>query len=125
MASLTDYKFYCINGKPKFIQIMADRNPNSHDFKIMIVDTEWQKHPEYCSTFHPLIEAPQKPVSFDKMIEIAEDLAGPFPFVRIDFYEVNKKPIFGEMTFTPGFDTVTLDFERIVGEQIVLPKVSW
>jgi len=25
--------------------------------------------------------------------------------VRLDFYEVGGKPIFGEMTFTPGFDT--------------------
>ena len=24
--------------------------------------------------------------------------------MRLDFYEVGGKPIFGEMTFTPGFD---------------------
>ena len=25
-----------------------------------------------------------------------------FPFVRIDFYDYNGKPVLGEMTFTPG-----------------------
>jgi hypothetical protein len=36
------------------------------------------------------------------MIKYAEILAKPFPFVRIDFYDYNGKPILGEMTFTPG-----------------------
>lgn len=36
------------------------------------------------------------------MIECAETLAKPFPFVRVDFFDYNGKAIFGEMTFTPA-----------------------
>ena len=39
-----------------------------------------------------------------RWFEVARKLSSPFPFVRLDFYEVGGKPIFGEMTFTPGFD---------------------
>ena len=34
------------------------------------------------------------------MIQIASDLSKGIPQVRIDFYEVDGKPYFGEMTFT-------------------------
>ena len=33
--------------------------------------------------------------------EYTDQLAKPFDFVRVDMYYVNKKPYFGEMTFTP------------------------
>lgn len=36
------------------------------------------------------------------MIKAAQTLSKPFPFLRVDFYECNGKPIFGEMTFTPA-----------------------
>ena len=36
------------------------------------------------------------------MLKIAERLSKPFPFVRVDFYDLNGKPILGEMTFTPA-----------------------
>ena len=39
------------------------------------------------------------------MIEIAEKLSEPFQFVRVDLYEVGAKPIFGEIAFTPGYDS--------------------
>lgn len=48
------------------------------------------------------------------MIEGAEILADGFDFVRIDFYDVEAVPRFGEMTFYPGsgldpFDPPLLD----------------
>lgn len=48
------------------------------------------------------------------MIEGAEALAHDLDFVRIDFYEIDGRPRFGEMTFYPGsgldpFDPAELD----------------
>ena len=43
-----------------------------------------------------------KPKNLNKMIEIAENLAKPFRFVRVDFYETKQKLILGELTFTPA-----------------------
>ena len=36
------------------------------------------------------------------MIKLAEKLAKDIPFVRVDFYEINEKIYFGELTFFPG-----------------------
>ena len=54
------------------------------------------------------------------MKEIARKLSYPFPFVRIDFYEINGKPIFGEMTFTPGMQEVSHDFSKQLGDKIYI-----
>ena len=45
--------------------------------------------------------------------------------MRIDFYEVCGRPVFGEMTFASaaGIDTgFTPEFQRIMGSQITLPR---
>lgn len=42
---------------------------------------------------------PKKPRSFEEMKEIAEKLSKGIPHVRVDIYEVNGKPVFGELTF--------------------------
>lgn len=118
--SLNDYKFYCVNGEPLFVQVMTDREPNTHTMRVALMDMNWHPHPEYCSTLHKQPDEVIKPKSFVKMIEMAKNLSSPFEFVRVDFYEVSEKPVFGEMTFTPGFDTVNFDFERIIGERIIL-----
>lgn len=34
------------------------------------------------------------------MLDIAKDLSDGFPQVRVDFYIINNKPYFGELTFT-------------------------
>ena len=57
------------------------------------------------------------------MLDIAKDLAKDFPFVRVDLYEVNKKVIFGEMTFFPKSglpDFVPSEYDAIVGEYLNL-----
>ena len=60
-----------------------------------------------------------------KMIEIAEDLSKEFPFVRVDFYEVNKKIIFGEMTFYPKSglpDFTPIKYDKLLGDMLILPE---
>ena len=36
------------------------------------------------------------------MIKLAEQLSENIPFVRVDFYEIDGKVYFGELTFYPG-----------------------
>ena len=45
------------------------------------------------------IEFPQ---SLSRMIEIAEGVAQNFRYVRVDFYDVDGKPYFGEITLHDG-----------------------
>ena len=42
-----------------------------------------------------------KPASLDQMVYFAERLAEPFCYVRVDFYDLAGKILFGELTFTP------------------------
>ena len=46
------------------------------------------------------------------MIALAEKLAIPFPFVRVDLYCVNNQIYFGEMTFTPAKGTLIFDDDQ-------------
>jgi hypothetical protein len=59
------------------------------------------------------------------MIEAAERLSKPFPFVRMDFYSIKGKAILGEMTFTPAgcIDTDYTDIgQQELGELLKLPE---
>jgi hypothetical protein len=93
-----DYKLWTFGGIVKFIQVDTDRE---HDHKRAMFDTDWNRLPftiQYPSEQRPV----KKPASLDRMIEAAQILAEDLPFVRIDFYEINDVPKFGEMSFYPG-----------------------
>ena len=68
---------------------------------------------------------PKKPESYNEMIKICRDLAKPFPFVRIDFYDYNGNPILGEMTFTPAGCAARYYNKKglnLLGDMIELPE---
>lgn len=117
---LPDYKFYCVNGKPIYVIVYTDRKANSHDMKRMIYDMNWELHQELLGRYAVAGNEIEKPVSFDKMVEIVGVLSEEFKFVRIDFYEVNGKPIFGEMTFTPGQQETSDEFMKEFVDEISL-----
>lgn len=98
-AGLLDYKLYCFHGKVLAILVIGR---NYHDDKAAVfMSPQW----EYLSDIPGRYRKSaifEKPRSLELMVEAAEKLAEPFPFVRIDFYENRGKAIFGEMTFTPA-----------------------
>lgn len=99
--SPTDYKIYCANGKARYIWVCRGRD--SRGTEVMTYDCEWNARPDLCvfdSRYRKGKEQP-KPENLDEMIKIAETLVKPFPFVRLDLYNINGKIYFGEMTFTP------------------------
>jgi len=105
-GGLRDYKFHCSNGAVHYIQIDVDRF-NGH--KSEMRDLNWQKvdiKPAF--SFDELEVDLPKPKNLDQMILLAEKLAAPFPYVRVDLYTVGTAIYFGELTFTPGSGTVRL-----------------
>lgn len=118
--ALIDYKFYCFNGSPLFCNVLSNRVFNTHRIDRMMYDLDWNPHPEYFQPGLSLGEIP-RPNSFEEMLKITAKLSEGFPFVRIDLYEIDEKPIFGEFTFTPGTDMAfTLEFQKILGDLIHL-----
>ncbi|MGL5839418.1 MAG: ATP-grasp fold amidoligase family protein [Sphingorhabdus sp.] len=101
-----DYKFYVFAGRVEFIQVHLDR---AGRHRWILFDRGWHpvSSPSVDSTRLP-------PTNLQRMIEAAEELGRTFDFVRVDLYDVDDKPWFGEMTFYPGsgldrFDPVSLD----------------
>ena len=101
-SALTDYKFSCFNSEPKFCQIINDRFTNklhinyyNMNFKPML-DVSRNDHPANYSL------KDEKPETWDLMIEYAKKLSEDFKYVRVDFYQINGKIYFGELTFIPA-----------------------
>lgn len=92
-----DYKIYCFNGKPELVLVCMDR---AVGYKRIFLDLMWEKI-NIVKDSAPIAKVPNKPGCLYDMLQYAERLAKPFPFVRVDFYEYKGKPILGEMTFTP------------------------
>ena len=107
--ALPDYKAYCFHGEPLAFLVMHDRDKV---LKREFFDKDWNRLPDHPGFPAPAVETP-KPMCLDKLIEVSRALSKDFPFVRCDFYVVNGKVFFGEMTFTPAggiyFKHTTID----------------
>ena len=98
---LIDYKFFCFNGNPEYCQVICDRSTNE---TIDFFDMNWV-HQEFIGLNNNCSNSTTKllkPYRFEKMKEFASVLAKNTKFVRIDFYEINRKLYFGEITFYPA-----------------------
>jgi hypothetical protein len=109
-----DYKFFCFNGRVEFIQVDSNRFISHRQ---TFYGRNFDQLP--ISFGYPIDEGHnKKPGCFDDMIMIAECLAAGEPFLRVDLYDVGR-PVFGELTLTPGagcdkFDPP--DWDRRMGD---------
>ena len=118
---LKDYKFFCFNGEPMFVQIDFDRYSNH---RRNVYDINWNlldlqiKFPKGHDRVFP------RPENYDEMVEVARMLSKGIPHVRIDLYNVTGKIYFGEMTFFhgSGMEVFTpLEWDYKFGDFIKLP----
>ena len=125
-SSQIDYKIWCFNGKAHNIWVAFNRTHES--VYVNSYDLNWQVHPEhsvFTNHFRDGKGMIPRPLNFDKMIQIAEDLADGFPEVRVDLYNVQGKIYFGEMTFTSGkgkMDYFSDVFQKEMGSLITIKK---
>lgn len=122
-TELKDFKFMCFNGEPKCLLVASNRN-RPGGLKIDFYDMEWNLLPFERHYPRSGIEIP-KPKSFDEMVILARKLSENIPFVRVDFYEVNGQPYFGELTFYPGsgyLEFTPEKFDYLLGSWLELPK---
>ncbi len=116
-GELRDYKFYCFNGKPVFMQLEVGRgtNHNTRNF----YDMDWKLLPFGKELPHNPNLHVEKPLLFEQMKTIATKLCVPFQYVRVDLYQIGGKIYFGELTFFPAGgapDFVPQEYDRIVGD---------
>ena len=95
---LTDYKFYCFNGKPKYL--MVSYGELCHDVKNHKFDMEWNSIDHLFKKQSTIdVASIKKPDNYERMVEIVSKLCEPFPHVRVDLYNLSGRIVFGEMTF--------------------------
>lgn len=115
---LTDYKFYCFDGKVKVLGIFQGRGSSSgtvgdfFDVDFNWIDMKWG--------YPNAPEIPKKPDKFNEMVKIAETLSKDIPHVRVDLYLSNGQIYFGELTFFDGGG-----FSKIIPEEWDIKLGSW
>lgn len=95
---LRDYKFFCFDGEVKALFVGTERQKPGEDVKFDFFDENYN-HLPFKQGHEQAAIIPSKPKSFELMKELASKLSKGIPHVRIDLYEVDGKPYFGEMTF--------------------------
>lgn len=100
---LFDYKLMFFNGVFKCCFVCSNRN-SSLGLHVDFFDENWDHLPFTRHYSNNPINKISKPFNYKKMIELGGKIAQNInsPFIRIDFYEVNSKIYFGEITFYPG-----------------------
>ena len=117
---INDYKFFCFNGRPLNCGVFSGRwSRMAADY----FDMEWS-HLPFTLKGNPCAgTTPSKPKAFETMYQLATKLAAGHPHIRVDFYEVNGKVFFGELTFysASGFGQFEPDeWDKIWGSQLEL-----
>ncbi len=123
--NIYDYRFFCCNGKVE--QIWLDVNSGTPQHERKIYDRHWNELNIIVKW--PRLEADvPKPKNLDKLVELSEILSQEFAFVRVDFYNLQNKIYFGEMTFTSmsGIGKFQPEIENLkLGKKIKLPKLAY
>lgn len=98
-----DYKVHCFNEKAITIQVDIDRSGNH---KRNWYSPKWIREPFYWSSLKsngkrtdPADFEIEKPKCLAKLLELSQILSIGFLYVRIDWYIVNSKIYFGEISF--------------------------
>ncbi len=97
-GELRDFKIFCFNGKPYYLQYDCGRysgvhSRNYYDLNKKLLPIHDDLFPNEALSF------PLNDEKFEQILDISEKLSEPFQMVRVDFYIVNSKIIFGELTF--------------------------
>lgn len=124
---IIDYKFFTFNGKPK-IMYVSD-NSHSENQHCCFYDMNYKKLDIKRKDYQEFEKEIKQPNNFSKMIEFSRILSKNIPHVRVDWYEINGKLYFGELTFFTcsgfiPFENEEWDYK--IGKMLKLPdkKIS-
>ena len=122
---LIDFKIMCFNGIPKFLFTCSERYNDG--LKVTFYNLSWEKmsfERHYPSSTKNI----EKPKNYELMLELSKKLSKNIPFVRVDWYEINGKLYFGELTFYPGSgleEFKPFSWDKKLGNLLSLEKIGW
>lgn len=124
-GELIDYKVFCFHGQAKATFVCSSRNL-SCGLKVDVYDKQWnilnikKKYERSNREF-------KKPICYDQMIKVAEDLSVIVPFMRVDFYIIDNKLLIGELSFFPdaGLSPCEPDeYNEILGSWLHIDEIT-
>lgn len=110
---LNDYKVFCFNGEPKMIQVDYAKHKRN------LYTPNWEFIDERVAYENDPNAEISKPKNLSEMLDCASKLSKGFPHVRVDFYSINERLVFGEMTFYHGAGYLHFEnenFEKKLGD---------
>ena len=109
-----EYKIHVFNGKARSMYVVTSRGVDIryNNYYIDWTPFDGSQFNGWKKTDYPL----KKPDHWNDMVEMAEILAKPFPFVRVDLYNINGRIYVGEFTFfhwggIVPFEPIEWDYE--------------
>lgn len=123
---LADFKIHNFNGEPKFILVCRDRFSDTgltEDFFTPLWEHMPMKRPSTPNTAQPI----PKPEQLEQMLEFSRILSRDIPFVRTDFYVIEGKVYFGEITFFPASGMAPFEpesWDETLGSWLTLPPLG-
>lgn len=94
----SDFKFHVFNGKVEWVFVMHDRFGSPSAARYLRDFTRMGNEPQNYKSTQDL----PKPENYVAMVDIAEKLAKPFDYIRVDLYNVDGEIFFGEFTIYPA-----------------------
>lgn len=125
-AELRDYKIFSFDGVMKALSIAANQQNEGEETKLDFFDIDF-KHLDITNGHDNADFPPAKPERFEEMKHYTDVLSKHFPYLHIDFYEVNGQVYFGELTFSYWGAMVPFEpekWDRTFGEWIKVPEIN-
>ena len=122
--NLEDYKFFCFNGKFKFMYVAIDSDDSNKEREAFF--NENGELIDVTNADYGLYKEATVPEKFKDLIKVSEDLSKDFPFVRVDWYIKDGVVTFGELTFTPSGGMMKFNpssFDATVGEMLDISEL--
>lgn len=110
----TEYKIHVFNGKARYMYVVTGRGSDIR-YNNYYIDWTPFDGAQFNGWKKRDVDLPI-PKNWDEMVKISEKLAAPFPFVRVDLYNIDGKIYFSEMTFTPAKGTLIFDEPKVDDE---------
>ena len=118
-----EIQFFCFNGVAKHILVRNDLGKANAQPCAISYDMDWNRVRD--RVHEDMSINISRPTRLNEMIAIANQLAAPFPHVRIDLYYVDEQIIFGEMTFSSS-GNILWKYPQLIhdkwGEELILPN---
>ncbi len=120
-----DYKVYCFNGNPKYVVIFHNRFSKTKPLEESVYDTQWNKidislDDHFQISSHNI----ERPACLEELIRVSKILSENLPQVRVDFYIINNKIYFGEITLYTASGMQKMipeEYDEILGSLVKLP----